>query len=69
MTEIEVQDLRLVDIETMAGILGVNKNWLYRRTMLGNDAIPHYKVGRLIRFNPIRVLDFLAGNGNGSGRH
>lgn len=57
---------QLVDIQEMARILGVNVNWLYQRTRLGPSAIPHYKVGRYVRFDPSRVLEFLANNSEGS---
>ncbi len=55
----EAEMLKLVDVEKMAEILDVNKNWLYRRTMAGTEAIPHYRVGRHVRFLVSEVLAFL----------
>ena len=55
----EPQDMKLVDVERMAEILGVNKNWIYRRTMAGAGGIPHYRVGRHVRFLVSEVLGFL----------
>ena len=63
--EIESQ-VKLVDVDAMAGILGVGKGWLYRRTMQGVGAIPHYKVGKHVRFDPKEVLEFVR-NGKASG--
>jgi len=51
---------QLLNIQEMARILGVNVNWLYQRTRLGPSAIPHFKVGRYVRFDPKAVLEFLA---------
>lgn len=51
---------RLVNIQEMARILGVNVNWLYQRTRLGSSAIPFIRVGRYVRFDPKAVLEFLA---------
>jgi hypothetical protein len=47
----------LVAIGEMARILGVRCSWLYSRTCKGARAsIPHYKIGKYIRFNVNEVL-------------
>lgn len=57
------QDLpHLVNIQEMARILGVHVNWLYQRTRLGHQAIPHLKVGRYVRFDVDEVMNFLKKN-------
>jgi len=55
----EAPDHKLLDVDKMAEILSVNKNWLYRRTMQGREGIPHYRVGRHVRFLASEVLEFL----------
>ncbi len=49
----------LVDIDTMASILGVDKSWIYGKTRLGVKSLIHVKVGKYLRFNPEKVIDFL----------
>lgn len=49
----------LLTIDEMAEILGVHKNWLYQRTKLGTSAIPHVRLGKFVRFQKDKVLDFL----------
>ncbi len=57
---------RLGNIQEMAKILGVNKNWLYRRTMQGGEPLPCYRIGRHIRFDPKTVLAYFARSGTGN---
>ncbi len=47
---------RLVDVREMAAILGVPVSWLYQRTRLGIQAIPHVRIGKYVRFDPEEVL-------------
>lgn len=49
---------KLVNVDEMARILGVTKWWLYDRTSKGQDACPHYKLGKYVKFQPDEVLDF-----------
>lgn len=53
----------LIDADTMAEVLKVPKSWLYQRTRFGQDAIPHVKVGKYVRFDPSEVLSFLKNKG------
>jgi excisionase family DNA binding protein len=44
---------RLWNIEELADYLAVPKSWIYDRTQdRGNDRIPHYKIGKYLRFDP-----------------
>ncbi len=54
---------RLVDVQEMAAILGVPVSWLYQRTRLGTEAIPHVRVGKYVRFDPGEVIAFLKATG------
>lgn len=49
---------RLVDVKEMARILNLPVSWIYGRTMLGPEAIPHVKLGKYLRFNPDEVVNF-----------
>ena len=51
---------KLLDIGGLAGILNVPKSWLYQRTRLGQKGIPHYKMGKYVRFDLDVVLAFLS---------
>ena len=50
---------RLIDIKELAKILNVPVSWIYQRTRLGVEAIPHIKVGKYVRFNLQEVVEFL----------
>lgn len=50
---------QLVTVEELAGILKVQKSWIYQRTMLGQEGLPHVKVGKYLRFDLNKVLEFL----------
>ena len=58
-----MQQRNLSNITEMAAILGVPKGWLYQRTRLGPAAIPHFKAGKYIRFDPDQVIEFLKKTG------
>jgi excisionase family DNA binding protein len=47
----------LINIHQMASILGLPISWLYRRTCEGT--MPHYKLGKYVRFDPEEVLAFI----------
>lgn len=49
---------KLVSVDEMAGILGVTRWWLYDRTSKGQEAIPHYKIGKYLRFDVGEVMQF-----------
>jgi excisionase family DNA binding protein len=47
----------LIGIKTMAEILDVPESWIYSRTRTGE--IPHYKVGKYVKFNESEVIKWL----------
>ena len=49
---------KLATVQKMASILNVPVSWLYQRTRLGQEAIPHLKLGKYVRFNPQEVKEF-----------
>ena len=65
-----MDERQLINVEQMASILSVPVSWVYQRTRLGPQAIPHMKLGRHLRFDPSEVVSFfrqqktLSNNGN-----
>ena len=53
-----MDDKQLIGVEAMASILNVPVSWVYQRTRLGPEAIPHMKLGRHLRFDPGEVVSF-----------
>jgi excisionase family DNA binding protein len=47
----------LIGIKTMAEMLDVPESWIYSRTRTGE--IPHYKVGKYVKFNESEVMEWL----------
>jgi excisionase family DNA binding protein len=51
----------LIDIDELSARIGVAKatiyQWVHRREETG---IPHYKIGRLVRFDPLEIQAWLA---------
>ncbi|MDZ4655877.1 MAG: helix-turn-helix domain-containing protein [Coriobacteriia bacterium] len=47
----------LLTVEELASVLSVPKSWVYARTASGG--IPHYRVGRYVRFRLGEVLSWL----------
>ena len=47
-----------VSVEALAEILGVPPSWIYERTSTGR--IPHYRIGRYVRFRVSEVERWLA---------
>ena len=58
----------LVDVKKMATILGVPVSRLYQETRLGPQAIPHYRVGKYVRFDPEEVVVFFRAKGTDGNR-
>ncbi len=54
----------LIGPKEMAKILGVPVSWIYQRTRKGQTAIPHYKMGKYVKFAPEAVLDFFKNKEN-----
>ena len=48
----------LEGIKAMAKRLDVPVSWLYSRTRTGE--IPHYKIGKYVKFDPEAVMTFMA---------
>lgn len=52
---------KLLDIRELADRLRVPVSWVYDRTRLkGPEHIPHYKIGKYIRFKESEVATYLA---------
>ena len=58
MSYVDGSKRRLVKVEQMAEILQVPRSWIYIRTMQGQAAIPHVKLGQYVRFDPDEVIQF-----------
>ncbi len=48
----------LVGVKEISKILGVPVGWVYKRTCLGQEAIPFVKVGKYVRFDAEEVVEF-----------
>ncbi len=48
----------LITVQELAEILNVPVSWIYQRTSMGQEAIPHVKMGKYVRFDPQKVIDF-----------
>jgi excisionase family DNA binding protein len=49
---------KYVTAKEIADFLNVPVGWVYQRTSIGNEAIPHIKVGKYVRFDIQSVEDF-----------
>jgi excisionase family DNA binding protein len=56
-------EVKLVNVDELAGILNIPKTWIYERTRQGQDAIPHVRLGSYVRFDVEEVLDFFRTKG------
>ena len=52
----------LITAKELAKRLNVQVSWIYRRTRLGQEAIPHVKMGKYVRFDWEKVLEFYREN-------
>lgn len=48
----------LITAKELAKRLNVQVSWIYRRTRLGQEAIPHVKMGKYVRFDWGEVVEF-----------
>lgn len=48
----------LITATELAKRLNVPVSWIYRRTRLGQEAIPHVKMGKYVRFSWDEVVRF-----------
>ena len=49
----------LLTVKELAKRLKVEVSWVYQRTRLGQEAIPHVRMGKYVRFNWDEVVAFL----------
>ena len=52
----------LITVQELAKRLRVPVSWVYQRTRLGQEAIPHVKMGKYVRFSWNAVVEFLEEN-------
>ena len=50
----------LITVQELADILKVPVSWIYQRTSLGQEAIPHVKMGKYVRFDADKVIKFFS---------
>lgn len=60
--EVKMNAGELITVQELAKRLSVPVSWVYQRTRLGQEAIPHVKMGKYVRFNWQEVLEFLEDN-------
>lgn len=54
-------DTEWLSVDQAADVLGVSKSFIYERTQRYNgDALPHYKVGKFLRFKKSELLAWAA---------
>ena len=52
----------LLNVAEASKILGVPKSWVYARVELRECDLPHFKIGRYLRFRESELLDYLETN-------
>ena len=52
----------LITAKELAKKLNVQVSWIYRRTRLGQEVIPHVKMGKYVRFDWEEVVRFYKKN-------
>ena len=57
-------DKRLLTVKELEEFLNVPKSWIYDRTYRGE--IPHFKLGKLLRFDLEKIKEWLKANEKGS---
>lgn len=63
-----MENQELLTIEEMASRLKVKKSFLYFRTMqTGANAIPRVKIGKYLRFDPGKVMEWIETQYNAEG--
>jgi len=53
---------QLITVKELSQRLNVPVSWIYQRTRLGQEAIPHVKMGKYVRFNLGEVVEFFKNN-------
>ncbi len=55
---------RFLNVQELAEMLGVPITWIYDRTRQGGpERLPHYKVGKYIRFAQDEIAEYLRHKG------
>lgn len=54
-----MNEVKLIGPKELAMVLNVPVSWIYQRTRLGPEAIPHIKIGKYVRFDLQKVMEFL----------
>ena len=57
-----MENRKLLTVKELSELLGVPVSWIYQRTRMGQDAIPHVKFGKYVRFDSDEVIRFFAKN-------
>ena len=55
----------LLDVAEAAALLGVPRSWVYARVESSDCDVPHFKVGRYLRFRASELNDYLERNRGG----
>lgn len=63
-----MQTEEFITVGDLAKRLKVPASWVYQRTRLGQEAIPHVKMGKYVRFNWNEVIAFLRADQKRVGR-
>lgn len=58
-TEMTMNSNELITATELAKRLNVPVSWIYRRTRLGQEAIPHVRIGKYVRFDWGEIMRFL----------
>ncbi len=57
----------LLSIKQLSSVLNVPVSWIYDRTRKGSvEPIPHYKIGKYVRFDVREVVAYLKNKSNGN---
>lgn len=53
-------NIELLTVDELAAQLKIKKSWLYQRSReKGSDAMPLYRIGKYLRYNPNEVLAWI----------
>lgn len=55
----QMGDERLLSVQEVADLYGVPRSWVYAQAEAGR--LPHFKIGRYVRFKREEIADWLAG--------
>jgi excisionase family DNA binding protein len=55
----QMRDERLLSVQEVAELYGVPRSWVYTQAEAGR--LPHFKIGRYVRFKREDIADWLAG--------